>query len=300
MGMRSALVVGATGLVGSALVKQLCESDEYAAVNVIARRALDFTDPKLVVKVRDFEQIGESDIEFAHEVFCCLGTTIKKAGSREQFEKVDVEYPLSIAALAKNRGIGHFIVISAMGANEKSFTYYNRVKGKLESELTAMDFPQLSIVRPSLLTGERDEFRLGENVGAKAMSVLNPLMVGPGKKFRSIEAQQVACAMMVIALHGKKQKVAVYSSDELSTMQMPKPEVDEGVDQDVQFNWGKLKSDDVPPIDKELPFNRQQHDEPMLDELVSFKRKQDDLPPIDEDIVFDRRKLKDLEVDRDK
>lgn len=298
--MRSALVVGATGLVGSALVRQLCESEEYAAVNVIARRKLDFTDPKLVVKIRDFEKISESDIEFAHEVFCCLGTTIKKAGSREQFEKVDVEYPLSIAALAKNRGIGHFIVISAMGANEKSFTYYNRVKGKLESELTAMDFPQLSIVRPSLLTGERDEFRLGENVGAKAMSMLNPLMVGPGKKFRSIDADQVARAMMVIALYGNKQKVAVYSSDELSTMQIPEPEVDEGVDQEVHFNWGKLKPNDVPPIDKESSFNRQKDDEPVLDEVVSFKRKQDDLPPIDEETVFDRSKLKDLEVDRDK
>lgn len=298
MGMRSALVVGATGLVGSSLIRQLCESEEYAAVNVIARRPLDFTDPKLVVKVRDFEQITESDIEFAHEVFCCLGTTIKKAGSREQFEKVDVEYPVTIAALAKNRGIAHFIVISAMGANEHSRAYYNRVKGKLEAELVALDFPQLSIVRPSLLTGERKEFRFAENLGAKAMSVLKPLMIGPGKKLRSIEAQQVALAMMVIALHGKKQKVAMYSSDELSTMQMPQLQVDEGVDLDVQFNWDKFKEEGLEPVDQELNFQRRT-EEPTLDKKVVFHRTQEELAPLDEEVVFNRSKLKDLEVDRD-
>lgn len=256
MGMRSALVVGATGLVGSALVKLLCESDEYAAVNVIARRPLDFTDEKLLVKVREFDQLTEADLEFAHEVFCCLGTTIKKAGSREQFEKVDVDYPLSIAALAKNHGVAHFIVISAMGANEKARTYYNRVKGKLEAELVMLDFPQLSIVRPSLLTGERSEFRLGERFGEKVLAVLKPVMIGPGKKFRSIEAEQVARAMMAIALQGTKQKVTIYSSDELQTMQLAEPEPKEDQDVDVAFNWNKLKKEEVLPLDNEVVFNR--------------------------------------------
>lgn len=296
--MRSALIVGATGMVGKALVRQLCENEAYVAVNVIARRKLEFEHPKLVVKVRDFEQMTESDIEFAHEVYCCLGTTIKKAGSREQFEKVDVEYPLSIAALAKNRGIAHFLVISAMGANEKSLTYYNRVKGKLEEQLIAMDFPQLSIVRPSLLTGEREEFRLGETVGAKALKAVGPLMLGPGKKFRSIAAEQVALAMMVIALHGKKQKVAIYSSDELAEMQMPEPEGEEGVDLDVQFNWSKLQTD-TPPVDKEPSFKARPAEEPALVEKdVTFKQKESE-PVLDEEVVFNRDKLKDLEVDRD-
>lgn len=298
--MRSALVVGATGMVGKALVRQLCENEAYAAVNVIARRPLDFEHPKLVVKVRDFEQMTESDIEFAHEVYCCLGTTIKKAGSREQFEKVDVEYPLSIAALAKNRGIAHFLVISAMGANEKSLTYYNRVKGKLEEQLIAMDFPQLSIVRPSLLTGERDEFRFAETVGAKALNALNPLMLGPGKKFRSIAAEQVALAMMVIALYGEKQKVAIYSSDELAAMQLPEPEVDEeeGVDLDVQFNWSKLQND-APPVDQAPGFKpRPAEENPLVDKDVTFKKKETE-PVLDEEVVFNRDKLKDLEVDRD-
>lgn len=240
--MRSALVVGATGLVGSSLVKLLCESKEYAAVNVISRRPLDYTHPKLVVKLREFDQIADQDIEFAHEVFCCLGTTMKKAGSKQQFEKVDFEYPLTIAAIAKNRGIDHFIVISAMGANEKALAYYSQVKGKLEAELIKMDFPQLSIVRPSLITGERQEFRLGETVGDKVLKVLNPILAGPMKKLRSIPADQIALAMKVIALYGTKPKVAIYLSDELLKMKMPTIEKEEPLaDEEVVFNWDKIK-----------------------------------------------------------
>ncbi|MFL0580944.1 NAD(P)H-binding protein [Solibacillus silvestris] len=247
--MRSALVVGATGLVGSSLVKLLCESEEYAAVNVLSRRPLDFTHPKLVVKLCEFDQIADKDIEFAHEVFCCLGTTMKKAGSKQQFEKVDFEYPLTIAAIAKNRGVGHFIVISAMGANEKALAYYSQVKGKLEAELIKMDFPRLSIVRPSLITGDRQEFRLGETIGDKVLKVLNPILVGPLKKVHSIPATQIALAMKVIALHGKKQKVAIYLSDEMLEMQMPIIEEKEALEEEeVSFNWDKYKEEVLSPV----------------------------------------------------
>ncbi|MEK4228213.1 NAD(P)H-binding protein [Solibacillus sp. FSL H8-0538] len=261
MGMRSALVVGATGLVGSALVRLLCESEEYAAVNVIARRPLNFSHPKLEVKVREFDEIAELDIEFAHEVFCCLGTTIKKAGSRAQFEKVDVEYPLYIAALAKNRGIGHFIVISAMGASEKSFVYYNRVKGKLQDQLIAMDFPQLSIVQPSLLTGNRTERRIGEKAGEKLLNVMGPLLIGPGKKYRSISAEQVALAMKVIALHGKRAKVSIYKSDELAELQMPVVAEENVPSREELFNWDKLKKEELTPIDEDVVFDRSKRKE---------------------------------------
>lgn len=252
MGMRSALVVGATGLVGSTLVKFLCECEEYAAINVIARRPLEFSHPKLKVRVREFDQITEQDIEFAHEVFCCLGTTMKKAGSRDVFEKVDLEYPLCIAALSKNRGIGHFIVITAMGANEKSLAYYNRVKGKLEAELIAMDFPQLSIVRPSLLTGNRMEFRLGEKMGEMAMKLLGALFIGSAKKYRAISAEQVARAMKIIALQSKSTKVAIYPSDELATMEMQVVKTEEMnlLDEEVIFDRSKLKEIEVKPLDK--------------------------------------------------
>ena len=255
MEMHSAIIVGATGLVGSHLVRLLCESKEYISVIALTRRKLDYEHEKLVERIVNFDELAESDFDFAHEMFCCLGTTIKKAGTKEQFEKVDVEYPLNVASLAKKRGIGHFIVISAMGANEKSFAYYNRVKGKLEKELIDLELPQLSIVRPSLLVGDRKEFRLGEKAGEVVLNVVNPLLIGPMKKARSIEASQVALAMKVIALHGKKQKVSIYNSEELATMQMPVLEEQEVSHENV-FNWNKLKKDELAPLDEEVVFNR--------------------------------------------
>ncbi|ATP38876.1 oxidoreductase [Solibacillus sp. R5-41] len=257
LGMRSALVVGATGLVGSALVKLLCDSEKYAAVNVISRRKLSFTHPKLNVKIREFDQIVDQDMEFAHEIFCCLGTTIKKAGSQSEFEKVDFEYPLSIAALAKNHGVPHFIVISAMGANEKSFAHYSRVKGKLENELIEMNFPRLSIVRPSLIIGDRQEFRLGELIGAKVLKIMNPLFVGPMAKYRSISANQIALAMKIIALNEGKQSVAIYTSEQLAAMQMPaEVETGDAPSKDGLFDWGKYKDKDCPPVDRDVVFDR--------------------------------------------
>ncbi|MDN4492008.1 NAD-dependent epimerase/dehydratase family protein [Ureibacillus aquaedulcis] len=257
MEMRSAIVVGGTGLVGSNLVKLLCESEEYVSVTVIARREIAFEHPKLTVKIRSFNQLEEKDIGFAHEVFCCLGTTIKKAGSRANFEKVDVEYPLQIASLAKKCGIMHFIIISAMGANEKSRIYYNRVKGKLEKELIALELPQFSIVRPSLLVGERSEFRFGEKAGEWVLKVINPLLIGPMKKYRSIEAVQLALAMKIIALSAKKSPVTIYNSAELSSMKMPELQEDELVSRDALFNWDKFKDEELVPIDEEVVFNRE-------------------------------------------
>lgn len=255
--MRSALVVGATGLVGNELVQYLCEQEEYVSVTVIARRKLDFYHPKLDVKLRSFDAIEEQDIGFAHELYCCLGTTMKKAKSRVAFEQVDFHYPLHVASLAKKRGIPHFIVITAMGAKEKSLFYYNRVKGKLEHDLQALDLPQLSIIRPSLLVGKRSEFRFGEKIGEVILRVLNPLLIGPLKRFRSIEAKQVAFAMMLIALYAPKQKVAIYTSDKLATMKPPVQEEEPPIAREQLFNWDKKLTKEEPEVvDEEVVFDR--------------------------------------------
>ena len=257
MAKRSAVVFGATGLIGESLVRQLCEQEDYLLVTAIGRQALDFKHEKLEQKIHSLDELTESDIQFAHDVFCCLGTTMKKAGSREQFEKVDFEYPMSIASLAKNQGVEHFIVISAMGANEKAIAYYSRVKGMLETELVKLEFPRLSIIRPSLLTGNRSEFRLGEKVGEKVLKVFNPLLIGGLRKYRSIEASQVATAMIVIALSEDKSPVKIYKSNELAALQISKKEEveEEKVDKDAVFNWSKIKGyQDV--LDEEVTFDR--------------------------------------------
>ncbi|MFJ7369658.1 oxidoreductase [Lysinibacillus sp. NPDC098008] len=259
VGMRAAIVVGATGLTGTALVEQLCENDEYVSVTAIVRTKPAFTHPKLEVKIRDFERLEEQDIEFAHELYCCLGTTIKKAGSREIFEKVDFEYPLAIASLAKKRGIPHFLVITSMGANEHSPFYYNRVKGKLEQDLIELGLQRLSIIRPSLLVGQRQEFRLGEKVGEKILKLAKPFLVGPFKAARAIEASQVAKAMIVIALYGKHQPVTIYKSPELTALDYPEiPEED--TSRETLFNWDKHKLADT-VVDKEVHFHRQDQEQ---------------------------------------
>lgn len=255
--MRSAIVVGATGLVGSQLIKFLCESEQYVSITAIARRKLDYEHAKLTVKVRLFDRLEESDIDFADELFCCLGTTMKKAGSREEFEKVDVVYPLQVASLAKKRGIPHVIVISAFSANESSMFYYNKVKGKMEKELISLKLPQLSIVRPSLLVGERKEFRLGEKLGEWLLKGVNPLLIGPLKNYRSIEANQVALAMMVIALSNKKSPVTIYNSKELAMMQMPQREEAQEIPREQLFNWEKYREKgEIPPLDEEVVFDQ--------------------------------------------
>jgi len=277
LGMRSAIVVGATGLTGSSLIEQLCENDEYVSVIVIARRELQYKHPKLEVKIRNFDTLEEKDIEFAHELYCCLGTTIKKAGAREAFEKVDFEYPLAIASLAKKQGVPHMLVITAMGANEQSRFYYNRVKGKLENALIELGLQRLSIIRPSLLVGPREEFRLGEKVGEKLLKLANPLLIGPLKRSRAIEASQVAKAMIVIALHGKKQSVTIYPSQDLAKMDFPNV-TQEDFTRDELFNWGKLQDTTVSieehKVNREVIINRDKFkvEETVVDEDVTFNR----------------------------
>lgn len=255
MAKRSAVVFGATGLVGESLVKQLCEQEDYISVTAIGRNALAFKHAKLDQKIHSLDELTESDIRFAHDVFCCLGTTKKKAGSKEKFEKVDFEYPMSIASLAKNQRVQHFLVISAMGASENAIAYYSRVKGKLEVELAKLDFPRLSIIRPSLLTGNRTEFRLGEKLGEKVLKVFNPLLIGGLKKYRSIEASQVATAMIAIALSEDKTPVKIYKSNELAALEIPK-KVEEGkIDKETVFNWSKI-NDEQHILDEEVTFDR--------------------------------------------
>lgn len=242
MGKRTAIVVGATGLTGSFLVKKLCASDEYTAVSVISRRDFTYKHRKLDVKIKEFDMLEEDDFELVDDLFCCLGTTMKKAKSKENFEKVDLIYPLQIASLAKKRGIQHFHVISAGASNKKSPFFYSRVKGEMEEQLIALKLPQLSIFQPSLLTGNRGEFRLGERLAEGFFHLVNPILVGPFKRIRSISGEQLAYAMYHFAIHGKKNDVNIYKSVDI-LMASPLEKVEEKpVSRDEFFNW-ENKSD---------------------------------------------------------
>ncbi|MER2262103.1 MAG: NAD-dependent epimerase/dehydratase family protein [Psychrobacillus sp.] len=239
MTKRTAIVVGATGFTGQFLVKQLCESEEYTAVSIIVRRIPDFNHPKLDVRVRDFDRLEEKDLEIADDLFCCLGTTIKKAKSKEMFQKVDLEYPLQIASLAKKRGIPNFHVISAVGSNIKSPFFYSQVKGRLEKELIALNLQSLSIFKPSLIIGGREEFRLGERLSEGLFKILNPVLKGPFKKMRAVEGRQLAFAMYHYAIHGKKDKLNVYQNKDILNATPIKDKEEPPISREELFNWEK-------------------------------------------------------------
>lgn len=212
---RTAFVVGATGLVGKALVKQLCADSNYEKVITFSRRKLDIIHPKLVQQIASFDELTALHLVAVDDVFCCLGTTIAKAGSQEAFKKVDFVYPIKLATLAKEVNIEHFIIISAMGAKVNSRTFYMKTKGELEEALKALQLNRLSIVQPSLLTGERTEFRLGEKVGEGVLKVITPLLRGSMRKMRPISSETLATAMKKIALSPANNNVQTYLSDEL-------------------------------------------------------------------------------------
>lgn len=239
MTKRTAIVVGATGFTGQFLVKQLCESDEYTSVSIIVRRKPDFNHPKLDVRVRDFDLLEEKDLEIADDLFCCLGTTIKKAQSKEMFQKVDLEYPLQIASLAKKVGVPNFHVISAVGSNKKSPFFYSQVKGRLEEELIALSLPSLSIFKPSLIIGGREEFRLGERLSEGLFKMLNPVLRGPFKKMRGVEGHQLAFAMYHYAIHGEKAEVNIYQNIDILNASPIEKKVEPPIAREEFFNWEK-------------------------------------------------------------
>jgi uncharacterized protein YbjT (DUF2867 family) len=212
---RTALVAGATGLVGSHLVRRLLDAEAWGRVVTVGRRPLDLDHEKLEQRTVDFERLADADWPPANDAFCCLGTTIKKAGSEEAFRNVDYDYVVAFARAARRHGARQFVVVSAMGASAGSRIFYNRVKGEMEEAVAAVGFDAVQIVRPALLLGERDEQRPGERVGQLLMQSVAPLLLGPLRKYRPIEADAVAAAM-VAAAQVRAPGVHVYESDSLA------------------------------------------------------------------------------------
>ncbi|MEW4372211.1 oxidoreductase [Paenibacillus kandeliae] len=212
-----ALIAGATGLVGSALMSILQKAPEYRQIIVLVRNHVpEWESMKRVNQVVvDYEHLEDHlDLLVADDVYCCLGTTIKKAGTQDNMYRIDVTYPLTLAQLAKRQGATQLLLVSAMGADHTSKIFYNRIKGELEQKLAGLDYPSFSAARPSLLLGERQEFRAGERIGAVLARALSPLMGGALAKYKAIPAETVARALYRIA--SKEQRgVHVYHSDRL-------------------------------------------------------------------------------------
>lgn len=213
-----ALLTGATGLVGSNLLERLLASPAYAEVRVMGRRSPGIQDAKLLEYRTELDRMGDyADAFEADDVFCCLGTTIKKAKSQEAFRHVDYGYPAEMARLAGERGTKRFLMISSIGAGQDSPFFYSRVKGEAESAVSRSGVPAVHLFRPSLLLGPREEFRFGERVGGAAWTALGFAMAGPLRKYRPIQAGVVAEAMLRAAQTNER-GVFVYESDRIARL----------------------------------------------------------------------------------
>jgi len=215
MDSKTALLVGATGLVGGHCLRFLLEGDYYGKVVVLTRRKLPLEHEKLEQHVIDFDALEQkADLVKADDIYCCLGTTRKKTPSKDVYYKVDFTYPFEVARLGRANGAEHYAMVSAIGASPRSGIFYNRTKGEIEKAVSGLGFPGTYIFRPSLLVGERKEERKWEEVSGSFGNKLSFLLVGPMKKFRPIEARAVAFAMVQESRQGRP-GVHVIESEEI-------------------------------------------------------------------------------------
>ncbi len=197
---RTALLVGATGLVGKDCLQLLLADDAWSQVTVLARRRIPSSHPKLVARLVDFDRLSQlSGFPRATDVFCALGTTIATAGSRPEFHKVDFTYVVETARLALVSGARQFLLVSALGADPSSSVFYSRVKGEAEEAVRKLGFGALQVFRPSFLAGERAEKRPLESLGVAVFSALSFALVGPLRRYRPVKSAAVAAAMVRVA-----------------------------------------------------------------------------------------------------
>lgn len=217
MAGKTALIAGATGLVGTYCLSDLIASPAYTRVIALVRQRMPLNHPKLDQRVVSFDWLQELPVSSCDDVFLTLGTTIKKAGTQASFRKVDYEYPRRIAEAGLRLGAQRLVLVSSVGADPNSRTFYLRMKGELEQAVAAIPFEAVHILRPSLLLGRRAEKRFGEGIAQRLMPLIAPVMRGEWKRYRAIPAETVAKAMIGAAQSGQR-GVHVYEYEEIVKM----------------------------------------------------------------------------------
>jgi uncharacterized protein YbjT (DUF2867 family) len=215
---RTALIIGASGLVGGFCLNKLLNEPKYCQITALVRRPLNKSHPKLIEKIIDFDQIknNQKDIQ-GQDVYCCIGTTFLKSPKPSLYEKIDFTYPYEIALIAQKNGAERFALVSALTADPKGLFFYSRVKGKLEEAIKKLNFQSTVILRPSYLVGERKEFRPIEKMGVMILKILSPILLGPLQKMRPIEANTVATVLVDLCLAGKPE-VSLYLNDKIQQL----------------------------------------------------------------------------------
>jgi uncharacterized protein YbjT (DUF2867 family) len=200
MNKKTAIILGATGLTGSLLLKRLVTEINYSAIKLFSRRTTGISSPKVKEYIGDVLQLENFKEDFfADVVFCCIGTTSSKTKDRNIYKAIDYGIPVKAAKMARENKIPTFLVISTMGASAESKVFYSRTKGEMEQAVLDQKIPNTFILRPSLILGERGERRIGESIGASFMKLASPLLRGKAEKYRAIEAATIAAAMIKLA-----------------------------------------------------------------------------------------------------
>jgi uncharacterized protein YbjT (DUF2867 family) len=210
-----AILAGASGLIGSSLLTILLNEIAYAEVIVLVRKKTGIIHPKLTEIIVDFDKLDGiyKDIN-GHALFCCIGTTKNKTPDLADYFKIEHDYPVKLGHLAVKNGVKQYHYVSSIGANKNSKAYYTRFKGQTEYDLEQLDLPSLHIYRPSILSGDRKDYRPMEKFVNGLMSFINPLLVGSLKKYRSIPAKTVAMAMYKQSIHSDE-GVFIHASDQI-------------------------------------------------------------------------------------
>jgi uncharacterized protein YbjT (DUF2867 family) len=213
-----AIIFGSTGLIGANILRLLNSSNEFTSITSFVRKRSDIIPTKVKEIVTDFQNIEEFKDEFACDVcFISLGTTIKQAGSQEKFKEVDYTLVFNIATLCKNMDVKSVLVVSSLGADPNSSVFYSRIKGEMERDLSKLELNSLYFFRPSLLLGDRKDFRIGEKVGEVISGAFSFFFVGGFKKYKPISAEIVAKAMLRVSLLFKT-GIHFFESDEISDL----------------------------------------------------------------------------------
>jgi uncharacterized protein YbjT (DUF2867 family) len=204
--MKTAILLGATGLTGGALLDLLLKDESYSVIKLFSRSSIGFSDPKIEEHLVNLFELEKYKEQFTgDEVFCCIGTTKAKTPDEDTYHKIDYGIPVTAAKLAKSNKIKKFLVISALGADADSGIFYNRTKGEMERDVMRENITETYIFEPSLIAGPRKEKRFFEALAKNLMKIGNYLLVGPLKKYRSIHPNIIAKAMIIVAANGYPQ-----------------------------------------------------------------------------------------------
>jgi uncharacterized protein YbjT (DUF2867 family) len=213
--VKTALLFGASGLVGSHVLSQLISNNDYSKIKLFVRSSIDISDPKIEIIETDFNNLENhrEDIK-GDDCFFCIGTTKQNSPDKNEYRRVELEVPKQIAQIAKSNLVNSFVFVSSGYSDPKSSGDYLKFKGEVEEELKKLNFPKLGIMRPSFLLGDRKEKRIGEKIGIFVFKLLSPLFLGPLKKMKPIHSATVAKGMIAIIQNDSSQ--TIFESNEIS------------------------------------------------------------------------------------